>query len=265
MKVATFNINGLRRRLPKLLAWLVEAQPEVVCLQEIKLHANQFPRAELEAAGYRAAWSSDGAYNGLAILTKQVEPVVTRRALPGAPDDRECRYIEGAVNGVLIACLWGTPPYAPNGNPQPGPRFDYKLSWQVRLHEHARALHEARVPVILAGDFNVVPTEEDMYPSKSSWKNDALVQPGVRAAHQRLLALGYCAALRGRHPEPSQAHWTFWDYKRDGWRRGHGLRIDHLLLGAALSDHLLDAGVDQHTRGQDGASDHAPVWITLQR
>lgn len=259
MKVATFNINGLRRRLPNLLSWLAEAQPDVVALQELKLHANQFPRAELEAAGYRAVWSSDGAYNGVAILTKHVEPVVTRRALPGAPDDRECRYIEAAVNGVLFACL-----YAPNGNPQPGPRFDYKLSWQARLHEHARALHDARVPVILAGDFNVVPTERDMYPSKSSWKNDALVQPSVRADYQRVLALGYCDALRARHQEPHPAHWTFWDYKRDGWRRGHGLRIDHILLGAALSDSLLDAGVDQHTRALEGASDHAPVWVTLQ-
>jgi len=267
VKVATFNINGLRRRLPNLLAWLAEARPDVVGLQELKLPASEFPRAELQAAGYGAVWHTDGAYNGVAILTKGAEPLITRRALPSmpslrgahaAPEDRECRYIEAAVSGVLVACL-----YAPNGNPQPGPRFDYKLSWHARLHEHARALHEAQVPVIFVGDFNVVPTEQDMYRSKSSWKNDALVQPDVRASYQRLLALGYCDSLRTRHAEPSDAHWTFWDYKRDGWKRGHGLRIDHILLGSALPVRLLEAGVDQHTRGLEGASDHAPVWVEL--
>jgi exodeoxyribonuclease-3 len=259
VKLATFNINSLQRRLGNLLAWLAEARPDVVCLQELKLHAKQFPQAELKAAGYGAAWTAEGAYNGVAILTKDAEPIVTRRALPGDPEDQQCRYIEAAANGILVGCL-----YAPNGNPQPGPRFDYKLSWLARLHEHARSLNQAKVPVILAGDFNVVPTEHDMYRSKASWKNDALVQPAARVAYQQLLALDYTDALRTLHPEPSATHWTFWDYKRDGWNRGHGLRIDHILVNAALRDGLLEAGVDQYTRGLEGASDHAPLWMTLQ-
>jgi exodeoxyribonuclease-3 len=258
VKVATFNINGVQRRLRHLLAWLAAAAPDVVCLQELKVEQVRFPRAALREAGYGAAWAAEGAYNGVAILTRGAEPIVTRRALPGATDDAQCRYLEAAVSGVLIACL-----YAPNGNPQPGPRFDYKLRWMERLLAHAHALQEADVPVVLAGDFNVVPTDRDMYPSKTSWKNDALVQPGPRAAYQRLLALGYLDALRARHPEPSPGDYTFWDYKRDGWRRGHGLRIDHLLLSRPMRTRLLEAGVDQHTRGLDGASDHAPVWITL--
>lgn len=259
VKLATFNINGLRSRLGNLLAWLAEAAPEVVCLQEIKVHAKQFPRAELKAAGYGAAWLAEGAYNGVAILTKAAEPIVTRRALPGEPEDQQCRYLEAAVRGRVVACL-----YAPNGNPQPGPRFDYKLRWLERLHAHAQALSQAGVPAIFAGDFNVVPTERDMYRSKSSWKDDALVQPAARAAFARMLALGYSDALRALHPEPSDEHWTFWDYKRDGWRRGHGLRIDHMLVSASLCERLQDAGVDRHTRGLDGASDHAPMWITLR-
>jgi exodeoxyribonuclease-3 len=258
VKVATFNINGIERRLGNLLGWLATASPDVVCLQELKVEHVRFPRPALHEAGYGAAWTADGAYNGVAILLKGTEPIVTRRALPGASDDTQCRYIEAAASGVLIACL-----YAPNGNPQPGPRFDYKLRWMERLHAHAQAMREANVPVILAGDFNVVPTERDMYPSKSSWRNDALVQPAPRAAYQRLLALGYRDAFRLRHPEPSEAHYTFWDYKRDGWRRGHGLRIDHLLLSQAVSRRVLDAGVDRDVRGRVGASDHAPVWITL--
>jgi exodeoxyribonuclease-3 len=259
VKVATFNINGVQRRLRNLLEWLAVASPDVVCLQELRVAQARFPRTALHDAGYGAAWIAEGAYNGVAILTRGADPIVTRRALPGAIDDTESRYIEAAVSGLLIAGL-----YAPNGNPQPGPRFDYKLRWMERLHVHAQALRDADVPVILAGDFNVVPTERDMYPSKSSWKDDALVQPAPRAAYQRLLALGYCDAVRARHPEPSAAHHTFWDYKRDGWRRGHGLRIDHLLLSPALSGRLLDAGVDRDIRGLDGASDHAPVWITLR-
>jgi exodeoxyribonuclease-3 len=232
VKLATFNINGLRSRLDNLLAWLAQTSPDVVCLQEIKLHSKQFPLAELNAAGYGAAWLAEGAYNGVAILTKAAEPIVTRRALPGDPEDRQCRYLEAAVN--------------------------------ERLHAHAQALGQAQVPVVLAGDFNVVPTEHDMYPSKSSWKNDALVQPAPRAAFTRLQALGFSDALRTIHPEPSAEHWTFWDYKRDGWRRGHGLRIDHMLVSASLHERVIDAGVDRYTRGLDGASDHAPMWITLR-
>jgi exodeoxyribonuclease-3 len=259
MKVATFNINGILRRLPNLLAWLRSSAPDVACLQELKTDQNRFPSAVLRDAGYGSAWIAEGAYNGVAILVKDAEPIVTRRALPGAEEDAQCRYIEAAVNGVLVASL-----YAPNGNPQPGPRFDYKLGWMQRLHEHARALSEAKIPVVLAGDFNVVPTERDMYRSKSSWTDDALVQPAPRAAYARLLALGYTDSLRALRPEPSEADYTFWDYKRDGWKRGHGLRIDHVLLGAALSERLLDAGVDRESRGLDGASDHAPMWVALR-
>jgi exodeoxyribonuclease-3 len=230
-----------------------------VCLQEIKLHAKQFPLAELQAAGYGAAWEAEGAYNGVAILTKGADPLVTRRALPGDPEDRQCRYLEAAVNGSVVACL-----YAPNGNPQPGPRFDYKLRWLERLHAHARALRDAQVPVILAGDFNVVPSERDMYRSKASWKNDALVQPASREAFSRLLALDYSDAVRTLHPEPSQTHWTFWDYKRDGYSRGHGLRIDHMLVSTSVRERLLEAAVDQYMRGLEGASDHAPLCVTLR-
>jgi len=258
MKVATFNINGILRRMPNLLDWLSGTAPDVVCLQELKTDQNRFPSAALRDAGYGSAWVAEGAYNGVAILVKGAEPIVTRRALPGAENDAQCRYIEAAVSGVLVACL-----YAPNGNPQPGPRFDYKLGWMQRLHEHARAMNDAKVPFVLAGDFNVVPTERDMYPSKSSWKDDALVQPAPRAAYARLLALGCTDALRARRPEPTEADYTFWDYKRDGWKRGHGLRIDHVLLGSALSGRLLEAGIDRQIRGFDGASDHAPMWAEL--
>jgi exodeoxyribonuclease-3 len=258
LKIATFNINGILGRLPQLLAWLSSERPDVVCLQELKTEHARFPRAALQEAGYGAAWSAEGAYNGVALLLRGGEPIVTRRSLPGDSQDTQCRYLEAAASGILVACL-----YAPNGNPQPGPRFDYKLRWLERLHAHASALAAAGVPAILAGDFNVVPTERDMYPSKSSWKNDALVQPKPRAAFRRLLELGYVDALRARHPEASPADYTFWDYKRDGWRKGHGLRIDHLLLSATLGHRLLNAGVDRDTRALEGASDHAPAWVTL--
>lgn len=256
MKIVTYNINGIVRRLPLLLEWLARTQPDVVCLQELKTDAKRFPVAALREAGYGAAWNAEGAYNGVAILTKGADPLVTRRALPGDPSDAQCRYIEAAIQGVLIACL-----YAPNGNPQPGPRFDYKLSWMERLHTHAAELGAAKLPVLLAGDFNVVPTERDMYASKSSWRNDALVQPEPRARFQRLLELGYTDALRSLHPDDPL--YTFWDYKRDGWARGHGLRIDHLLLSPLLTERLLDGGVERAERGLEGASDHAPAWITL--
>lgn len=258
MKIATFNINGILRRLPNLLEWLRSGAPDIVCLQEVKTPQSRFPSAALRDAGYGSAWLAEGAYNGVAILVRGADPIVTRRSLPGAESDAQARYIEAAVSGVLIACL-----YAPNGNPQPGPRFDYKLAWLQRLHAHARAMNEAKLPVVLAGDFNVVPTERDMYRSKSSWKDDALVQPAPRAAYERLLALGYTDALRALRPEPSELDHTFWDYKRDGWKRGHGLRIDHVLLGSALRERLRDAGVDREIRGAEGASDHAPMWVEL--
>ncbi len=257
MRIVTYNINGILGRFSLLLEWVARTSPDGVCLQELKTDARRFPSAALRDAGYGSAWLAEGAYNGVAILTKGGEPLITRRALPGDPADRQCRYIEAAVQGVLIACL-----YAPNGNPQPGPRFDYKLAWLERLHVHASELCAAKVPVVLAGDFNVVPSDRDMYASKSSWKNDALVQPGPRARYRQLLELGFVDALGALHP--SEPPHTFWDYKRNGWARGHGLRIDHLLLSPVLGARLEDGGVERSERGLDGASDHAPVWITLR-
>jgi exodeoxyribonuclease-3 len=258
MNIATFNINGVSARLPLLLDWLASRAPDVVCLQELKVAQNRFPAGALEKAGYGSVWSAEGAYNGVAVLSRGAAPIMTRRALPGDPTDSQCRYIEVAAHGVLVASL-----YAPNGNPQPGPRFDYKLAWMARLEAHARELVASGVPVVLAGDYNVVPTPADMYASKSSWKNDALVQPPSREAFRRLLDLGFLDALRAAHPSGGESLHTFWDYKRFGWERGHGLRIDHLLVGPALRGRFITAGVDREERGRPGASDHTPAWLTL--
>jgi exodeoxyribonuclease-3 len=255
LKIATFNINNVNRRLPNLLAWLRQASPDVVCLQELKAESTAFPAEAIREAGYHAVWRGQRSWNGVAILARNGEPVLTRRSLPGDPADQQSRYIEAAVDGVLIGCL-----YLPNGNPQPGPKFAYKLAWFERLIAHAAELLAAGVPVVLAGDYNVVPTEADIYPSKSYAKN-ALVQPESRAAFRRLLGQGWTDAIRARHPDGPV--YTFWDYKRDRWPRGAGLRLDHLLLSPELARRLLDAGVDREVRGVDGASDHAPTWIVL--
>lgn len=257
MKLATYNINGVNGRLPLLLDWLVRQQPDLVCLQELKCEQAKFPRTALSKAGYGSVWVGQRAYNGVAILTRDAEPIVTRRALPGDPEDKQSRYLEAAYNGLLVACL-----YAPNGNPQPGPRFAYKLAWLARLEAHAATLLASQAPVALVGDFNVVPTDLDIYNALSSWKTDALLQPAARAAFQRLLAQGWLDALRKLHPKDPL--YTFWDYKRNAWPRDAGLRIDHFLLSAALSQRLLAAGVDRDARAQAGASDHAPAWITLR-
>jgi exodeoxyribonuclease-3 len=257
MKIATYNINGVRGRLPSLLAWLASDQPDVVCLQELKTSQATFPHAELEAAGYGAIWSGEKAYNGVAILAKGVQPIETRRGLPGDAKDVQSRYIEAAVNGVLVACL-----YLPNGNPQPGPKFDYKLAWFERLIEHAASLVARDEPVVIAGDYNVVPTDEvkDIYNTRS-WLKDALLQPESRAAYFRLLDQGWTDALaKKRSPEPL---YTFWDYFRQHWQRNAGLRIDHLLLNASAAKRLKAVGVDRALRGLPKASDHAPAWITL--
>ena len=255
MKIATFNINNVVRRLPNLLDWLAEALPDAVCLQELKAEDGRFPAAELERAGYGAVWCGQRTWNGVAILARDAEPVPTRRDLPGDPADRQARYIEAAVNGVLIASL-----YLPTGNPQPGPKFDYKLAWFERLIAHAADLIAAGVPVVLAGDYNVVPTDRDIYPTKS-WADDALLQPEPRAAFRRLLGQGWTDALRTLHPEAPL--YTFWDYKRNRWPRDAGLRLDHLLLSPQLAPRLAEAGVDRAARGADGASDHAPAWIVI--
>ena len=255
MKIATFNINNVNRRLPVLLAWLAEAAPDVVCLQELKAEDRQFPLRALTEAGYGAVWRGEKSWNGVAILARGVDPVLTRDSLPGDTDDTQSRYIEAAVGGVLIASL-----YLPNGNPQPGPKFTYKLAWFERLIAHAAGLIELGVPVVLAGDYNVVPTAFDMYATRS-YVDNALLRPESRAAFVRLLGQGWTDALRHLHPEAPC--YTFWDYKRQRWQRDAGLRLDHLLLSPAAVPRLRRAGVDRDVRGMPDASDHAPAWVEL--
>ena len=257
MKIATFNINNVVRRLPNLLIWLAEARPDVVCLQELKAAQAAFPLREIEAAGYGAVWQGQRTWNGVAILSRGTQPVLTRRALPGDPEDLQARYIEAAVAGVLVGCL-----YLPNGNPHPGPKFDYKLAWFERLRAHGAALLAAGVPAVLAGDYNVVPTDADIYATRS-WARDALLQPGPRAAFRGLLDQGWTDALRQLHP--AARLYTFWDYKRDAWSRDAGLRIDHILLSPQPAGRLTQAGVDREVRGRPDASDHAPCWAVLRR
>jgi exodeoxyribonuclease-3 len=256
MRIATFNVNGISGRLPALLAWLSRTAPDVACLQELKAPDSRFPIAALRQAGYGAIWHGQPSWNGVAILAKGVDPVENRRELPGDPADAQSRYIEAQVGGIVVGCL-----YLPNGNPQPGPRFDYKLAWFERLIQYADKLFDAPQPVVLAGDYNVVPTDADIYDTKS-WKKDALLQPESRAAFERLLAQGWTDALRTRHPH--ERIYTFWDYFRNHWLRNAGLRIDHLLLNAQLQSRLVDAGVDREVRGEPRASDHAPVWVELR-
>ena len=257
MKIAAFNINSIRGRLPRLLEWMAEARPDIVCLQELRIFDNEFPLAAVREAGYGAMWKGQKPrYNGVAILARGTDPVAVRRELPGDPKDSEARYLEAAVNGILVGCL-----YAPNGNPQPGPKFDYKLAWLQRLHEHAKGLYASGAPVVLAGDYNVVPTPSDIYATRS-YDNDALVQPQSRAAFRQLIDLGWTDAIRARHP--TGPIYTFWDYMRKRWERDAGLRIDHLLLNAELSARLVEAGVDKAVRGRAGASDHAPAWIEVR-
>lgn len=255
MKIATFNINGINARLPQLLEWLAREKPDVACLQELKAPDERFPAQALRDAGYHAVWHGQVSWNGVAILARGMEPLLVRRGLPGDDADTQSRYIEAAVNGVLVACL-----YLPNGNPQPGPKFDYKLAWFERLIRHAQGLCELAQPVVLAGDFNVVPTDFDIYDPKN-WRRDALLQPQSREAYARLLAQGWTDALRTLHPD--EPMFTFWDYFRNHWQRDAGLRIDHLLLNPVLAEKLVAAGVDRWVRGQAKASDHAPAWVEL--
>ena len=255
MKVATFNINDINKRLKNLLDWLSKAEPDVVCLQELKAEQNAFPADRLRAVGYEAVWRGERTWNGVAILARDRAPVLTRSSLPGEPNDHQGRYIEAAVNGVLITSI-----YLPNGNPQPGPKFDYKLAWFERLITHAAELMKAGVPVILAGDYNVVPTPQDIYPTRSLDHN-ALIQPESRQAFARLLAQGWTDALRRLHP--TGPLWTFWDYKFERWQADKGMRLDHFLLSPDMSKRLVDGGVDRWMRGELNASDHAPAWIVL--
>jgi exodeoxyribonuclease-3 len=255
MKIATFNINNINRRLPNLLAWLKAAKPDIVCLQELKCTDGEFPSEAVKRAGYQAVWRGQKTWNGVAILSRRAEPIVTRTALPGDPVDAQSRYIEAAVNGIIIGCL-----YLPNGNPQPGPKFDYKLAWFKRLAAHARKLLGEQIPVVLAGDYNVAPTEIDIYPT-TSWDDDALVQPASRAAYARLVKQGWTDAIRELHPD--QRVYTFWHYMRNRYARDAGLRLDHLLVSPSLAPRLEEAGVDRTVRGKEGASDHAPAWIVV--
>lgn len=255
MKIASFNINDINRRLTNLLKWLGEAQPDVACLQELKAADEEFPTEAIHQAGYHAVWRGEKRWNGVAILARWA-PIVTRLELPGDATDRQSRYLEAAINGVIVASI-----YAPNGNPQPGPKFEYKLKWLKRLAAHTADLYASGAPVVLAGDYNVVPTDLDIYPTKS-WDRDALLQPESRAAYQRLLSQGWSDAIRALHPQ--EPMYTFWDYKRNRWERDGGLRLDHLLLSPALTERLQEAGVDRHARGMEGASDHAPVWLKLR-
>ena len=255
LKLATFNVNGIGARLPHLLEWLAREKPDVVALQELKATDEAFPSGPLEQAGYGAIWQGQRSWNGVALLGRGVAPVESRRGLPGDRSDEQSRYIEAAVHGIVVAGI-----YLPNGNPQPGPKFDYKLRWMERLIKHAGGLAKLPHPVAIIGDFNVVPTDDDVYEPKS-WRKDALLQPEVREAYQRLLGQGWTDALR--HVAGPARVYTFWDYFRQHAERDRGLRIDHLLINAPLLERLKDAGVDRWVRLQDKASDHAPTWIRV--
>ena len=277
MKIASFNINGIKARLPRLLEWLEETRPAVACLQEIKTQDDGFPADEFAKIGYHAIWHGQKSFNGVAILADGTDPIEVRRGLEGEPEDVHSRYLEAEVFGARIACI-----YLPNGNPQPGPKFDYKLRWMERLRARMREIAAEEVPACIIGDFNVVPTDRDIWSpaaladdalmqpeSRDAWFrllgdgwSDALMQPESRAGFRALVAQGWTDALRTRHPRGGV--WTFWDYQAGAWQRDHGFRIDHALLSPELADRLVACGVDKDHRGREKASDHAPTWVTLQ-
>ncbi len=256
MRIASFNINGIKARMPRLIEWLDETRPDIACLQEIKCQDDAFPTAEFQKAGYHAVWHGQKGFNGVAILSRG-EPVEDHTAgLPGDPEDEQARFIECDTRGVHIANL-----YLPNGNPQPGPKFDYKLAWMERLHTRMRELLATERPCVVLGDFNVIPEDKDTY-SVRAMQNDALMQPATRDAYFRILADGWTDALDTRNP--AGGVWTFWDYQAGAWPRDHGFRIDHILLSPECADRMLAAGVDKEHRGRERASDHAPVWVELR-
>lgn len=256
MKLVTYNVNGIKARLPRLLEYLAEQQPDVVCLQELKSSDETFPAAEVADAGYQAVWHGQKGFNGVAVLARGAAPVERVRGLAGEPEDEQSRYLECEIGDVVVASI-----YLPNGNPQPGPKFDYKLRWMERLAARARALLAEERPVVLAGDYNVIPHDDDTF-SVRAMAQDALMQPESRQAYRRLLAQGWTDALRWRAPKGGV--WTFWDYQAGGWQRDAGFRIDHLLLSPQAADRLTDAGVDKEYRGREKASDHAPTWVRLR-
>ncbi|HEY1725493.1 MAG TPA: exodeoxyribonuclease III [Steroidobacteraceae bacterium] len=255
MKIATYNVNGVNGRLPVLLRWLEQSAPDIACLQELKAPQERFPEMAIRQAGYHAIWHGQKSWNGVAILTRTAETIDVRRGLPGDPDDVHSRYIEAGVDGLVVGCL-----YLPNGNPAPGPKFDYKLRWFDRFTERAAELVASKRPVVLAGDYNVIPTDIDVY-KPERWIDDALYRPEARAAYQRLLAQGWVDCLRQLHG--NERIYTFWDYFRNAFPRDAGLRIDHLLINPALAPRLTAAGVDRDVRGWEKTSDHAPTWIEL--
>ena len=255
MKIATYNVNGINGRLPVLLRWLEQTKPDVVCLQELKAPQDKFPLQAINDAGYHAIWHGQKSWNGVAILSRYGEIQELRRGLPNDPDDTQSRYIEAFINGVIIGCL-----YLPNGNPAPGPKFDYKLLWLEQFSQHAAKLLTAKVPVVLTGDYNVIPTEQDAY-KPERWVKDALFRPESREAFKTLVDQGWTDAIRKLYP--NETIYTFWDYFRNAYGRDAGLRIDHFLLSPNLSDKLQAAGVDRDVRGWEKSSDHGPVWIEL--
>ena len=255
MRIATYNVNGINGRLPVLLRWLNETNPDIVCLQELKAPEEKFPENAIAGAGYHAIWHGQKSWNGVAILSRHEKPKEIRRALPGDEEDMHSRYIEADVNGIRLGCL-----YLPNGNPAPGPKFDYKLKWFQRLSVHAAELLGLDIPVVLTGDYNVMPTELDVY-KPERWVDDALFRPETRSAFQRLIAQGWTDAIRKLYP--NEVIYTFWDYFRNAYARNAGLRIDHFLLNPRVVKKLKSAGVDREVRGWEKSSDHAPVWIEI--
>ncbi len=255
MRIATYNVNGVNGRLPVLLRWLDETKPDVACLQELKAPNEKFPLQAIKDAGYNVIWHGQKSWNGVAILARGMEIQEIGRVLPGDPEDLHSRYIEALVDGIHIGCL-----YLPNGNPAPGPKFDYKLQWFERLTIHAKALIKSGTPTILTGDYNVMPTEQDVY-KPERWVNDALFRPETRAAFQKLMAQGWTDAIRKLYPD--KTIYTFWDYFRNAYERDAGLRIDHFLLSPSIEKRLKAAGVDRNVRGWEKSSDHGPVWIEL--
>jgi exodeoxyribonuclease III len=256
MKVASFNINGIKARLPRLLEWLEETRPAVACLQEIKTQDEGFPAAEFEKLGYQAIWHGQKGFNGVAILADGTKPVEVQRGLAGEPEDEHSRYLEAQVFDTRIACI-----YLPNGNPQPGPKFDYKLRWMERLRTRMAEIAAEEVPAVVLGDYNVVPHDHDIY-SPKAMLDDALMQPESRDAYARLLADGWTDALATHNPQGGV--WTYWDYQAGAWQRDHGFRIDHALLSPELADRLRACGVDKEHRGRETPSDHAPVWVEFR-
>lgn len=256
MKIATYNVNGVNGRLPVLLRWLEEFAPDVACLQELKAPDEKFPEEAIKEAGYEAIWHGQKSWNGVAILAKGEKPKEIRKGLPGNDEDSHSRYIEAEVNGIIIGCL-----YLPNGNPAPGPKFDYKLEWMEHFHKHAASLLKLKKPVVLTGDYNVIPTDQDAY-KPERWVTDALFFPESKAAFAKLLKQGWTDAIRTLYPD--EAIYTYWDYFRNAFGRNAGIRIDHFLLSSELSKRLKKGGVDKEVRSWEKTSDHAPVWIELK-